>query len=235
MSSTDGSFASYSAQSQRLKLAPRCPFASTERCPRYAASIDLLGMTGQFAGIDEADRVRLRKKWEAWYTPTSEQAPSYSGYDGRYSFSRLCPEVSYDHFGYFASSFYKYGDEIDSEFAHKRLAAEKVPTSDHRWLWWSIEPEHYTECGVYSILATEVRIDSKANTRKSKKVSIPPSLRWTVLARDNYTCHYCGRKPPDVILEVDHKLSEIAGGSTSEDNLVASCFECNRGKGSRSA
>lgn len=235
MSTTDGSFASYSRESQRQKLSPRCPFASTERCPKYLESVALLRMTGGFAGISDDDIERLEQKWAGWRTPTREQAASFFGSDGRYSFGRLCPEVGYDHFGHFATGFYKYGDVLDSELAHERLSKEKVPSSDYRWRWWSIEPEHYTECSVYSILATEVRIDTKVTTKKSKKAPISPSLRWTVLARDSYTCQYCGRRPPEVVLEVDHRVSEAAGGDTNVDNLVASCFDCNRGKGARSA
>lgn len=235
MSTTDGSFASYSSESHRLKLSPRCPFASPERCPKYAESIDLLRESGGYAGISEEDRDRLSRKWAGWRTQAPEQSPSYFGSDGRYSFSRICPEVGYVFFGYFAAGFYRYGDVLDSELAHERLAKDHVPSSDHRWLWWSIEPEHYTECVVYSVLATEVKIDSKAGKRRSTKKPIPPSLRWTVLARDSYTCQYCGRMPPEVVLEVDHRVSEAMGGATKAENLVASCMQCNRGKGPRSA
>jgi len=56
-------------------------------------------------------------------------------------------------------------------------------------------------------------------------------LRFNVLKRDNFTCQYCGRKPPEVILEVDHIIPISDGGETSLDNLITSCRECNRGKG----
>ena len=32
------------------------------------------------------------------------------------------------------------------------------------------------------------------------------SLRFDVFNRDGFTCQYCGKKPPECILEVDHIL-----------------------------
>ena len=63
---------------------------------------------------------------------------------------------------------------------------------------------------------------------------VPRSLRYEVLARDRWTCQYCGRGAPQVILEVDHKVSWRDGGETTLENLVTSCRDCNRGKSSRS-
>jgi len=52
-----------------------------------------------------------------------------------------------------------------------------------------------------------------------------------VLERDNHTCQYCGLTPKDgVKLEIDHKIPRSKGGMDIMDNLVTSCFECNRGK-----
>lgn len=55
-------------------------------------------------------------------------------------------------------------------------------------------------------------------------------LRFKVLCRDNFTCQYCGRKAPDVELEVDHIYPVSKGGKAREDNLVTSCVSCNSGK-----
>ena len=61
-------------------------------------------------------------------------------------------------------------------------------------------------------------------------MSISQSLRFQVLERDGFTCQYCGRKVPQVELEVDHILPVTAGGSDSLDNLWAACIDCNTGK-----
>ncbi len=56
------------------------------------------------------------------------------------------------------------------------------------------------------------------------------SLRFMVLIRDNFTCQYCGRKAPEVILHVDHIIPKSKNGKTVINNLKTACFECNLGK-----
>ena len=62
------------------------------------------------------------------------------------------------------------------------------------------------------------------------RVPLPKSVRFNVFKRDLFCCQYCGRHPPDVTLEVDHITPVAAGGTNVEENLIAACFECNRGK-----
>jgi hypothetical protein len=57
------------------------------------------------------------------------------------------------------------------------------------------------------------------------------ALRFKVLRRDGFTCTYCGRRPPDVELHVDHEVPHSAGGETVIDNLRTACRDCNLGKG----
>ena len=59
---------------------------------------------------------------------------------------------------------------------------------------------------------------------------IGKSLRFEVFARDGFTCQYCGTRPPDVVLEVDHIHPVSKGGNDDLINLITSCYECNRGK-----
>lgn len=66
---------------------------------------------------------------------------------------------------------------------------------------------------------------------KIKNGSKPLRMRWNVLKRDDFTCQYCGRKAPNVELEVDHIVPGSKGGKYIENNLITSCFDCNRGKG----
>ena len=54
--------------------------------------------------------------------------------------------------------------------------------------------------------------------------------RFLVLDRDNFTCQYCGRKAPEVELQVDHIIPIASGGEATFDNLVTSCWGCNQGK-----
>lgn len=60
-------------------------------------------------------------------------------------------------------------------------------------------------------------------------------LRFDVFKRDQFKCAYCGAVPSEtVVLEVDHIKPVIEGGTNEIDNLVAACFDCNRGKGAGS-
>lgn len=60
---------------------------------------------------------------------------------------------------------------------------------------------------------------------------LSPKLRFEIFKRDKFTCRYCGRTSPEVILEIDHIIPVSEGGTDDPENLVTSCYECNRGKG----
>jgi 5-methylcytosine-specific restriction endonuclease McrA len=55
--------------------------------------------------------------------------------------------------------------------------------------------------------------------------------RKAVLARDFYTCQYCGHEAHG--LTVDHVIPRSRGGESVWENIVASCAPCNRKKGNR--
>lgn len=65
----------------------------------------------------------------------------------------------------------------------------------------------------------------------SKRKPIPPKLRFRILARDNFTCQYCGNRPSHSKLQVDHIIPVSKGGVNEEWNYVTSCTVCNIGKG----
>lgn len=65
---------------------------------------------------------------------------------------------------------------------------------------------------------------------KQGRHGIPLTVRFQVLQRCNFTCTYCGRRPPEVVLQVDHILAVANGGTNRPSNLTAACRECNLGK-----
>ena len=69
--------------------------------------------------------------------------------------------------------------------------------------------------------------------KKTKRKPLSKSVRFEVFKRDRFTCQYCGRKAPDVVLEVDHIVPVAKGGTNEIVNLITSCKDCNRGKGKR--
>lgn len=65
----------------------------------------------------------------------------------------------------------------------------------------------------------------------AERKPIGKKRRFEVFKRDKFTCQYCGRKAPDVVLEVDHIKPVAEGGNNGILNLITSCRDCNRGKG----
>lgn len=68
--------------------------------------------------------------------------------------------------------------------------------------------------------------------RVPRRMTVPLSRR-ALLARDNYTCQYCGVSASSAELTIDHVLPKVRGGKTTWDNVVCACRACNSRKGSR--
>lgn len=57
--------------------------------------------------------------------------------------------------------------------------------------------------------------------------------RYNIFLRDKNTCQYCGRKFPRHELNIDHVIPRSQGGTSTWENVVCSCHECNRQKGGK--
>lgn len=72
---------------------------------------------------------------------------------------------------------------------------------------------------------------------KQRNTGLRPSERFSILERDGFRCHYCGKSPHihAIVLVVDH-IVPISNGLENDvmENLIASCEECNVGKGYKS-
>ncbi|WP_423226382.1 HNH endonuclease [Candidatus Amarolinea aalborgensis] len=60
-----------------------------------------------------------------------------------------------------------------------------------------------------------------------------PLSRRTIIARDRYTCQYCGCQFSRSELTLDHVIPRSRGGETAWENVVAACRACNQRKGNR--
>jgi hypothetical protein len=60
--------------------------------------------------------------------------------------------------------------------------------------------------------------------------SISIKTRFEVFKRDGFKCVYCGNTPNESKLEIDHIVPVSKGGTNLIQNLIRSCFDCNRGK-----
>lgn len=93
------------------------------------------------------------------------------------------------------------------------------------------------ERGAGSLRAERLELERPCVIRLVRYVRIPRDVhrrkitRKAVLARDAYTCQYCGREAAG--LTVDHVIPRSRGGESVWENIVASCAPCNRKKGNR--
>lgn len=62
-------------------------------------------------------------------------------------------------------------------------------------------------------------------------MAISKKIRFEIFKRDGFQCQYCGKTPPEVVLEIDHIKPRKRKGKDNEENLITACFDCNRGKG----
>jgi hypothetical protein len=65
------------------------------------------------------------------------------------------------------------------------------------------------------------------------RTAISKKLRFEVFKRDSFTCQYCGKSAPDVVLHIDHIKPVSKDGDNEITNLITSCFDCNMGKKDR--
>lgn len=63
--------------------------------------------------------------------------------------------------------------------------------------------------------------------------AISKKARFEVFKRDSFTCQYCGKKAPEVILNADHIKPVAQGGTNDIVNLITACVDCNSGKSDR--
>jgi 5-methylcytosine-specific restriction endonuclease McrA len=93
------------------------------------------------------------------------------------------------------------------------------------------------EHGEHSLHSERLTLERPVVIRLVVYVRVPRDVhrrkitRKAVLARDSWTCQYCGSGRPG--LTVDHVIPRSRGGQSVWENIVASCASCNRKKGNR--
>lgn len=66
--------------------------------------------------------------------------------------------------------------------------------------------------------------------QKRRRAPISTSIRFMVFDRDGFACRYCGARPPDVVLVLDHIQALANGGKDDPGNYATACEPCNQGK-----
>ena len=57
--------------------------------------------------------------------------------------------------------------------------------------------------------------------------------RRNIYKRDHYICQYCGAQPGSEELTIDHVQPRSRGGTSTWENCVLACWECNKRKADR--
>lgn len=108
--------------------------------------------------------------------------------------------------------------------------------SDEKWLDKLLFPNErsYGSSWIYlDTLEKKLKwlsIEHEPLEKKQSSRNIPSSLRFQVLKRDKFTCQYCGRKAPDVVLHIDHVIPWSKVKEHKIENLKVACSDCNLGK-----
>lgn len=129
-----------------------CPYANVHKCPRYYASVYMLGEVKRITSINDDKKADLDTFWaDSGLLPVIvEDDTGISGAEGNSrSFSNFCPEVSFTYFRYYASFLAKYVDEIDSDTGH-RIAEREKNTNDWRYEWAFVTGCHFLDCSIFS-------------------------------------------------------------------------------------
>ncbi len=100
------------------------------------------------------------------------------------------------------------------------------------------EKAELVEAAEQVLKSERLRIPRPLVIRLVQYVRVPrrlalPLTRRLILARDHYTCQYCGNQPGRNELTIDHVLPRSRGGKKTWENVAAACRPCNQRKGSR--
>lgn len=98
------------------------------------------------------------------------------------------------------------------------------------WIKSPVTPSSMTIQSVNCEIKVPKFIVNRYNKIPKKTVIFSRSNLWR---RDNYTCQYCGVRPPPDEITVDHVNPRSKGGITSFENCVLACISCNKSKNNR--
>jgi 5-methylcytosine-specific restriction endonuclease McrA len=93
------------------------------------------------------------------------------------------------------------------------------------------------EVSAYTVRTSKIAIPIPSVVRLQRYRRIPRRTRAVsrrgIILRDGGACQYCQTKLLPRDLTLDHVMPKSRGGSSTWENLVACCFDCNNRKGNR--
>lgn len=104
---------------------------------------------------------------------------------------------------------------------HRRETTEKsTPIIDY-----SAGQFHFVPCIIIQWTGEKGGTVSKSARQRQKW-----RVRFQILERDNFRCHYCGTPASETKLVIDHVVPLAKGGEDRPRNMCAACPPCNGGK-----
>lgn len=115
--------------------------------------------------------------------------------------------------------------------------ARVVDPDDYRqytWEDWSAQQPEDDELFVQTC-RFRLRVPEVITLRDYDRVPINSVTfsRRNVFKRDRFTCQYCGCQPGSSDLTIDHVVPRAQGGTSTWENCVLACVECNGMKADR--
>ena len=142
----------YESKSAERNTPASCPYANVHKCPRYYASIYMLGEARIITSISDDKKTSLDAFWaSSELLPVIAEEETYMrGIQGNWSvFSNFCPEVTFAYLNYYARCLAKNVDGIDRDCGRRIAEREKNPR-DWRYEWGFMSPCHFSECSFYN-------------------------------------------------------------------------------------
>jgi hypothetical protein len=92
------------------------------------------------------------------------------------SFSRFCPEILYERFGFFVTVLIPFPDEQDKNDTHRKITDfGSIYAKDWRWEWLYMKELHYSECSIFSLLPYLSHLKNDMDTNEDL-VELKPSI-----------------------------------------------------------
>lgn len=99
---------------------------------------------------------------------------------------------------------------------------------------WRVLPVRHHDDGI-PLVRGELRVPRVLHLLRYERAPriVVRLTRRNLMLRDEHQCQYCGRRPHQRDLNLDHVVPRSRGGGESWENLVVSCRQCNLRKGRR--
>lgn len=120
------------------------------------------------------------------------------------------------------------------------VAAERArivdPTDFQQYSWsdWARlipqEDEPFVQGVTFRLRVPEVIVLTEYDRVPTNSVTFS---RRNIFRRDRFTCQYCGAQPGSEELSIDHVTPRSRGGTSTWENCVLACLECNKRKADR--